>query len=463
MSKREAQLKHLVTTVIECTETDQPFIWTQLMGITSPPKLMTVATDPEELERSLYVQPPPVGDKETKPTEFILTPTNQKTISLLGKFIHHQWIDGKTDFSSCTSQDFYDFCASDIDPNGTPAPAPQPVAPTTPRPPSITYSKRDVSAYKEISQRFNFYSWIIQSKGTAISQGVSTPFDPNYVPASLQERQQFEIDNAFVYTVAAACIKYPSGREIVNRHAQDLDGQAVLQALQDEAESPIIRKTSKDILEKKLKNMSADPEKWTKPLENFLTTWSTLKLQLEGVMGTNLDPDKALEWLKDSLIVNPTARSAMDTAELIQTTIQRNLGAAYQPWTFDQWYEHFKFSFQQTDEGNRRTNASNRESRTPKKTSDDRQSKDDKDNSGDGKPGKVPDEYARTLDSGFQRRNGNRGHQNNENSIWRRLVQRFEPIKALLHPLATPKTIPRRSPARRQPHTPQQPLPHHLP
>ena len=246
----------------------------------------------------------------------------------------------------------------------------------------IQYSKRELSAYKDIAQRYNYYDWIKKVKITAKTQGLKNPFDANFVPSNDVEQEQFEVDNAFVYEIAQSKVKYASGRKIVMCHADNQDGRAEFQQLEKDAGGTVVRATSIKVLENKLRDMSAAPSAWSKSLEAFLDAWLQMKLQLESTMDKPVDDDKALDWLQESLVLNDKARAAIDSARLLQITDERTKtrdGDTFVPWTIDEWIEHFRISFQTADDANRilrnAESGANRKQKTNKGKSKERKAK----------------------------------------------------------------------------------------
>jgi hypothetical protein len=96
--------------------------------------------------------------------------------------------------------------------------------------------------YKDITKQHFFTQWLKEVKVTAHTQPCINPLNPTYKPSSPDEALIFDMDNAYIFNVAAKTVKYLSGKTIVQRHLDDMDGQKTFIELTVDATGEIVSK-----------------------------------------------------------------------------------------------------------------------------------------------------------------------------------------------------------------------------
>jgi polyribonucleotide nucleotidyltransferase len=100
--------------------------------------------------------------------------------------------------------------------------------------------KRLYTDYKAINKRQFFTQWLKEVKVTAHTHDSVNPLNPAYVPATADEKAVFEADNAFMFNVATKTVKYPSGKTIIQKHLDDMDGQTTFAELTADAKGEVV-------------------------------------------------------------------------------------------------------------------------------------------------------------------------------------------------------------------------------
>jgi hypothetical protein len=105
--------------------------------------------------------------------------------------------------------------------------------------------KRLYTDYKAINKRQFFTQWLKEVKVTAHTHDSVNPLNPTYVPATADEKAVFEADNTFMFNVAAKTVKYPSGKTIIQKHLDNMDGQTTFAELTANAKGEVVAKITK--------------------------------------------------------------------------------------------------------------------------------------------------------------------------------------------------------------------------
>jgi hypothetical protein len=149
--------------------------------------------------------------------------------------------------------------------------------------------KRVYSDYKDITKRHFFTQWFKEVKVKVHTHCSVNPLNPTYVPSDPAEQAIFDVDNTFMFNVAAKTVKYPSGKTIIQKHLDDMNGQQTFIELTADATGEIVAKINEHKLEDALRKMEPHPDKWNGTAESFLDTFET---KLEPV-----DDKDVRDWL----------------------------------------------------------------------------------------------------------------------------------------------------------------------
>jgi hypothetical protein len=167
--------------------------------------------------------------------------------------------------------------------------------------------RRLYTDFKDITKRHFFTQWLKEVKVTAHTQQCSNPLNPAYKPGSPDKMMVFDMDNAYIFNVAAKTIKYPLGKTIIQRHLDDMDGQKTFMELTADATGEIVSKINETKLEDTLRKMDASPDSWHGGGESFLDAFETNLVQLNDSRDTPVDEKQVRDWLCYCLRGHPAA------------------------------------------------------------------------------------------------------------------------------------------------------------
>ena len=91
--------------------------------------------------------------------------------------------------------------------------------------------KRDPSLFTELKKDIAFNNWRRDTIATARSQGCSNVLDPSYKPITGEQKELFQLQNEYMYSVFIKTLLTDKGRELVRLHESDFNAQAIFSAL----------------------------------------------------------------------------------------------------------------------------------------------------------------------------------------------------------------------------------------
>jgi hypothetical protein len=145
------------------------------------------------------------------------------------------------------------------------------------------------------------------------------------------------MDNAYMFNVASKTIKYQSGKNIMNQHYGDMDGQSTFRELTEDATRGTVCQINESKLELGLCSMDASPDKWSKSLENFLDTWEIKLAQLNDSRDVAVPDKEKKDWLTPSLRGHPMAMASIHQQQELELASKANFSdttGVYVPRTF---------------------------------------------------------------------------------------------------------------------------------
>jgi hypothetical protein len=205
--------------------------------------------------------------------------------------------------------------------------------------------KRLYTDYKEITKRHFFNQWFKEVKVTAHTQQCVNPLNPNYKPSSHEETEIFAMDNAYIFNVAAKTVKYPSGKTIIQRHLDDMDGQKTFIELTTDATSEIVSKINETKLEEALRKMDASPDKWNSGGEAFLDAFETKLVQLNDSRETPVEEKQVRDWLCHCLRDHPAAVVSINQQRELEIFLRETTPGYVRP--FSNFVNGLRISLQQ--------------------------------------------------------------------------------------------------------------------
>jgi hypothetical protein len=208
--------------------------------------------------------------------------------------------------------------------------------------------KRLYTDYKAINKRQFFTQWLKEVKVTAHTHDSVNPLNPTYVPATADEKAVFEADNTFMFNVAAKTVKYSSGKTIIQKHLDDMDGQTTFAELTADAKGEVVAKINEMKLEDSLRKLDASPDKWNNTGESFLDHFETKLVQLNDSRDKPVEDKEVREWLTYCLRGHPAAVASINQQRQLEI-YQKETNPTYM-----RSYSHFmnglRVSLQQYDE-----------------------------------------------------------------------------------------------------------------
>jgi hypothetical protein len=276
---RAAALKHLLTTVLNLTEADGPYV-----SIVTHHRCKSVAAFTKITVEQLGEK---VQYKKRDGTTGNITFATGEINDLLDlqEFIRSFKHDKIHDWLTDTAEDFIEFQDATVaDPKASPGSSVN--TPTKSGTGTAAYKmKRQYSDYREITKRHFFPAWEKELKITTLTHNCNNPLDATYVPQTPEEIEVFAHDQAFLMGVFIQKIKYPSGKTIIMRHLSDMDAQAAYAALKADATSEVVLQINKYKLEDALREMDAGLDKWNSGVEPFLDSFVYKLSQLNDTRG----------------------------------------------------------------------------------------------------------------------------------------------------------------------------------
>jgi hypothetical protein len=142
-------------------------------------------------------------------------------------------------WKNVTADDFNNFRASKEflttinSPTTAPSLTPAPRKPVTPLELFKKGIKRDPTYFPELRDGKYFDDWRRKTESQAVSQDVANVLNPDFVPGSTEERDLFQAQCRYLYSVFVQNIKTDAGKAIIREHEVDKDAQKVYKEILD--------------------------------------------------------------------------------------------------------------------------------------------------------------------------------------------------------------------------------------
>ena len=95
--------------------------------------------------------------------------------------------------------------------------------------------KRDMSIFKEMKRTKEWEQWDTQFRADVTTQGLSNILDPNYVPATYNDKMLFREQQRYMYAVLICVLKMDKGKAIIHKYKGTYDAQSIYCELQEYA------------------------------------------------------------------------------------------------------------------------------------------------------------------------------------------------------------------------------------
>jgi hypothetical protein len=143
-------------------------------------------------------------------------------------------------------------------------------------------------------------------------------------------------------------VKYPSGKTIIQKHLDDMNGQQTFIELTADATGEIVAKINEHKLEDALRKMEAHPDKWNGTAESFLDAFETKLVQLNDSCDKPVEDKDVRDWLTHCLRGHPAAVAAINQQrqlEIYQKEVMPNCVRS-----FNNFMNGLRISLQQYDD-----------------------------------------------------------------------------------------------------------------
>ena len=163
--------------------------------------------------------------------------------------------------------------------------------------------------------------------------GLSEVSDPNYVPTTMIDAQNFNRKNAFMFTALLECIETSGGRSIVLKHTHNRNAQAILAELRHDNTSSVAGALRCRDMRQKLASMRLDMS-WKRSQTDFLHSFErTLMSHNDNVSNPSfiVDDSNAKELLTTAVYYADNLR-AVSIREMEDV-----IGKNGQYYTFEQY------------------------------------------------------------------------------------------------------------------------------
>ena len=96
-----------------------------------------------------------------------------------------------------------------------------------------------MSIFKEMKRTKEWEQWDTQFRADVTTQGLSNVLDPNYIPATYDDKMLFREQQHYMYAVFIRVLKMDKGKAIVHKYKGTFDAQSIYCELQEYASKSI--------------------------------------------------------------------------------------------------------------------------------------------------------------------------------------------------------------------------------
>ena len=171
--------------------------------------------------------------------------------------------------------------------------------------------KPDISAYRKLRDNAMFPSWFDHTKAQLRAQHLSELLDPNYVPFTTVEIDEFATKQAWFYAGLIDLIQTPTGKAIVRAHKQDFDARQVLVELHQDTSTTVTGKLRQRNLRQEISTIRLEGPWKAKPQMDFLLYFKRMVEVYNETQpsGTNVLTDGQIkEYLESAVYPAPNLR-----------------------------------------------------------------------------------------------------------------------------------------------------------
>ena len=165
-----------------------------------------------------------------------------------------------------------------------------------PRAKSIRESiKMDPNAYPEFKEDRQYESWITSVRAYANLHGTMNVLDPNYIPDDIWKQEDFEEQQAFMWSVVVLKVTSPSGKIYIRNNPGD--AQKIFHLLHEEHRESLKAEYNAEEVKRQIEALKLDS--WSGTYVSFIQKWDSL-LHLYDDLTVNKGTNTGIVALSDS-------------------------------------------------------------------------------------------------------------------------------------------------------------------
>ena len=130
-----------------------------------------------------------------------------------------------------------------------------------------------MSIFKEMKKTKEWEQWDTQFRADVTTQGLSNILDPNYIPATYDDKMLFREQQHYMYAVFIRVLKTDKGKAIVRKYKGTYDAQSIYRELQEYASKSTQAVIDVNTLLQYITTASLSDGSWNGMTEQFVLHW----------------------------------------------------------------------------------------------------------------------------------------------------------------------------------------------
>ena len=130
-----------------------------------------------------------------------------------------------------------------------------------------------MSIFKEMKKTKEWEQWDTQFRADVTTQGLSNILDPNYIPATYDDKMLFREQQHYMYAVFVRVLKMDKGKAIVRKYKGTYDAQSIYRELQEYASKSTQAVIDANTLLQYITTASLSDGSWNGTTEQFVLHW----------------------------------------------------------------------------------------------------------------------------------------------------------------------------------------------
>ena len=130
-----------------------------------------------------------------------------------------------------------------------------------------------MSIFKEMKKTKEWEQWDTQFRANVTTQGLSNILDPNYIPATYDDKMLFREQQCYMYDVFVPVLKTDKGKAIVRKYKGIFDARSIYQELQEYASKSTQAIVNANTLLQYITIASLSDGSWNGTTRHFVLHW----------------------------------------------------------------------------------------------------------------------------------------------------------------------------------------------